>query len=785
MDIKINNNYKPFWNDNSLCKISKSLFTNLVVNNANWTNITNITTVTNFDYDNCTIQILTSGETSNLQSAYYFINVNGTNFYYFADTITLDNISTQPVATVTLKLDKWGTCVSNLNSDFNTWETQVLATNKEINLNEFWQKGVYDNESSYLWLKNVYQNINVNLIRYQDLQLVYPEQTNASAYNWNQQGYNYYYYKVGYLVTAYNNTNTPQTITHIAGNLKDYYTYQTQTGNTSMFTSNLANYINNYLPFVFFAPVTPWNQAQTEHSGIYTGATWTIPFLLSFSTDKDIGLIQLPFSLTNKNLQTINEFTATGNEFLSQINTYTVNGVDYYWPTYYSGANNTTGGSELSNVIDYLVDVNGINIWQGETTNYSAGYGSGWNGGWGYGSNRNRAIDSWIFGNLYTFGLSVVLDNASGLTTAEYNVGFACLMCPMLFNYISFNFSYMGQTITYDNTYCNNVISLMQPYYASGSNENNSATTPNPVNLKFSANYPNLSLNLYASDNIKQSANTPIGQINLSTAFLPNTTNPSATFKTNEQAIINNAATLKNLEISRSMLGWLGGLGLNSLLNPLSLFTSAASVGLDVDSININYSNSFGKAKFNELGHSNTLQTAGDNLGMPDNLLCTYWLVPGVSEIGDIIAQVDKYGYLFHQWDSFNNLFANYYHNYIKLTQNVDLLVYSNANNLLKSWQEYLINQFLQGVIIWTNLMEDGTLNFFNKKQFMNDLINGANNYFNPQKYNIHYYLNFKRSYNSSTLLKLPPKISETIGIVESIKTKKEVVKFINKCKKL
>lgn len=785
MQVKINNSYKPFWNDNSLSKISKTLFTSQVVNNANWNDITDITTVTNFDYDSCTIQIVTSGLTANLQSGYYYISVNNTNFYYFADTITLDNISTQPVATVTLKLDKWGTCVSNISTDFNTWQTQVLATNKEVNINEFWQKGVYDNESSYMWLKKVYDNIDVHLIKYNNTQLVYPEQTTASNYNWNQQGYNYYYYKVGYLVTAYNNTNSPQTITHVAGNLKDYYTYQTQAGNTSMFTSNLASYINDYLPFVFFAPIATWNETLSNHSGTYTGAMWTIPFLLSFSTDKDIGLIQLPFSLTNKNLQTINEFTATGNEFLNQLNTYTINGVDYYWPSYYSGDNNSTGGASLADVIDYLVDVNGVNIWSGENQTIEAGWGDGPNGGNGYGSNQNRANDSWIFGNLYWLGLNTVFSYVNGLDWNAYNFGLCALMCPMLFNYLSLNFSYMGQTITYDNTYCNNVTSCIQAYYGNRPNTTiGEGATPNPVTLKFSANYPNLSLNLYATDNIKANANTPIGQINLSTAFLPNTTNPSATFKTNEQSIINNAATLKNLDISRSMLGFLGGVGLNSLLNPLSLFTTAASVGLDVDSININYSNSFGKAKMNELGHSNTLQTAGDNLGAPDNLLCSYWLIPGVSEICDIMAQVDKYGYLFNQWDSFKNLFANYYHNYIKLTQNVDLLVYQNANNLLKSWQEYLINQFLQGVIIWNNLMEDGTLNFFDKKKFMNAIMNAPSEFYQPANYNVNYYLNFKQNYNNSTLLVLPPKINDVIGIVEPTEPKKEV-KFVNKCKKL
>ena len=184
----------------------------------------------------------------------------------------------------------------------------------------------------------------------------------------------------------------------------------------------------------------------------------------------------------------------------------------------------------------------------------------------------------------------------------------------MLFNYFSYNISYMGQQVSYTSQYVNNYLNLF-PF------SGNTVMNPNPLNIKFSANYPNLSLNVYATDNVISSSNTPIGQINLSTALLPNTTNPQATFETNEKKIINNAATLKNLDYTRSVLSYLGGLGITSLMNPLSLFTGAASLGTDIESINLNYSNSFGTAKRFELGHSNQLQTAGDNLGSPDNLL--------------------------------------------------------------------------------------------------------------------------------------------------------------------
>ncbi|MBO7044117.1 hypothetical protein J6W34_06260 [bacterium] len=51
--------------------------------------------------------------------------------------------------------------------------------------------------------------------------------------------------------------------------------------------------------------------------------------MLSFSTDKDIALIQLPFDLTNLGLETINEYNVTGNEFISGNITTTANGQTY------------------------------------------------------------------------------------------------------------------------------------------------------------------------------------------------------------------------------------------------------------------------------------------------------------------------------------------------------------------------------------------------------------------------------------------------------------------------
>ncbi|MBO7733286.1 MAG: hypothetical protein J6S67_12050 [Methanobrevibacter sp.] len=86
------------------------------------------------------------------------------------------------------------------------------------------------------------------------------------------------------------------------------------------------------------------------------------------------------------------------------------------------------------------------------------------------------------------------------------------------------------------------------------------------------------------------------------------------------------------------------------MLNPFNLVASAINNGLNTESLNLNYSNSFGNAKQYSLAKSNTLQTAGDNLGAPDNTLQSYFMVPPVSVVQDIMGQVDKYGYLFNQY---------------------------------------------------------------------------------------------------------------------------------------
>ncbi|MBO7733287.1 MAG: hypothetical protein J6S67_12055 [Methanobrevibacter sp.] len=89
-----------------------------------------------------------------------------------------------------------------------------------------------------------------------------------------------------------------------------------------------------------------------------------------------------------------------------------------------------------------------------------------------------------------------MLDNISGIDNQAYLVGIPCLMCPMLFSFISESVCYMGQTITYDRTYCNDVMTLIQPYYALSPNDPPSTTVNgNTHQLKFSGNYPNLTLN--------------------------------------------------------------------------------------------------------------------------------------------------------------------------------------------------------------------------------------------------------------------------------------------------
>ena len=760
----------PWWDDNSLSKPSKTMFMN------NWGKMSNLSgdggwvktpnvVIIDMDYNSATLQLGNWVYPQN-NNTYFAINLNNDTsnnqgwWYFFIDTISFDNLASSSTATIRLRLDKWGTCVANLNSDFSTWTTQVLATNKELNLYDFWNKA-YNNLSSFTWLTKTYPNLSdIKLIKYFYKQWTYQDDGNSKEMMGNA-----WWYKIGLVVSTYNDIPTDKkSAVKLEGGIHDYYT-QTLNCPTSdnkkkiQITGSLeSSNENNPTPFVYFSPVVPYENSQTKYftdfTKYYTLEYWSLPLLLNISTDKDIGLIALPFCLTNKNLLTALEPNLSGNQLLNTNTEFKNNGDSGgYWTVdaygYKSGAVLNPDGWNFKAL---LIDFNGVEI-----NNFYLADVNNW-------TNDNNFLSL-----IYKDGFeNAIASDPWNFTSLAYCITPAMIMYPMLFNYYSYNISYMGQQVSYTSKYVNNVQNLI-PVNANG------WTNPLPLNIKFSANYPNLTLNVYAPDNIIGSSNTPIGQINLSTALLPNTTNPEATFETNEKKIINNSATLKNLDTASLWTSYLGGLGINSILNPLSFFANAINVGLDTSKINLNFSNSFGSAKQYQLAHQNTLQTAGDNLGSPCNEL-TYWMeMPALNDLQNIIGQVDKYGYPYNQWDRFSNLFGNYYHNYIKLSQNADLLVNQNATLLMKDWQNYLIEQFINGVVIWENTMPDGSISFMDTWQFYNDCMYGRYTYGDLQHWDIHYHANFKFNHKANTLINFVP--------LEQQKTKPSDITPINNLK--
>lgn len=723
----------PWWDDNSLSKPSKTLF------DANWTNATSSWTQANvevlsMDYESAVLQV--NGQEPNNNNTYWRIQINSCWYYFFTDTITFDNLTSNPVQTITLRLDKWGSCVANMSTDFKTWSTQVLATNKEVNLYDYWTK-CYNNLSSFTWLTKIPNQFqNTKLIKYSYSQWVYNDNGNS-----NEMMGGAYWYKIGYTVTTYNDIPADKKSTvKLEGGVHDYYTqtlnYPTSNNSIQITGATNSNYENNPSPFVYFSPVVTYLNSQQSSGNTYCLEYWSLPLILNISTDKDIGLIALPFCLTNKNLQVQPEQNLSGNQLLNSNTQFKNNGDSGGFWTVDAYGWNMGGSSGLLDGWNFkalLIDFNGVTI-----NNFYLADVSNW-------TNDNNFL-SLVYGNGFE---NAIASEPWDFTSLSYCITPIMVMYPMLFNFYSYNISYMGQQVSYTSKYVNNVQNLI-PINA------NNWTNPNPLNIKFAANYPNLTLNVYATDTIIGSNNTPIGQINLSTALLPNTTNPEATFETNEKKIINNSATLKNLDISKAVLGYIGGLGLNSLLNPFSLVTSAVVSGLDIDSINLNYSNSFGKAKQFELAHQNQLQTAGDNLGSPDNQL-TYWMeVLALSDVQNIVGYLDKYGYPYEQWDRFNNLFGNYYHNYIKIEQNADLAINENAILLIKSWQNYLISQLTNGVVIWENYFPNETQPvFMNTWQLYNDCMNGKYNFGDLQNWDSHYHANFKFNHVTDMLSRI------------------------------
>ena len=758
----------PFWDDNSLSKPSKTLFNSQWGNMANlssnggWVKLDNVV-VSNLDYNSAVIQWgnWTYPQNNNVYIAISLTNDTSTSkgwWFFFIDTISFDNLASDNVATVSLRLDKWGTCVANLDSDFSTWTTQVLATNKELNLYDYWTKG-YNNLSSFTWLKNVYSNLsNIQLIKYSDNQYIYQDG------NTNEQMGNAWWYKIGYVVSTYNDIPTDKKSTvKLEGGIHDYYTQTlgySNNGNSGVLIEGAlgSGNENNPIPFVYFSPVVSYLASQSIYTsdGI-TSCTleyWSLPLILNISTDKDIGLIALPFCLTNKNLPTALEQNLSGNQLLTNSTEFKNNGDSgWYWTVdaygYSSGYQINPNGWNFKAL---LIDLNGCVI----NDFYLADV-------------NNWSQDSNLLSIFYKNGFeNAIASEPWDFTDLSYCITPAMIMYPMLFNYYSYNIGYMGQQVSYTSKYVNNVFDLI-PFNANG------VSNPQPLSIVFGANYPNLSLNVYALDNVIGSSNTPIGQINLSTALLPNTTNPEATFETNEKKIINNSATLKNLDTASLWTNYLGGLGLNSILNPLSFFANAINVGIDTSKINLNYSNSFGNAKQYELAHQNTLQTAGDNIGSPGNRL-TYWReVVSLNDLQNIVGQVDKYGYPYNQWDRFNNLFGNYYHNYIKLSQNADLVVNTNAILLMKDWQNYLIDQFISGIVIWEHVMPDGSIGFMDTWQLYNDCMNGNYNYGDMKNWDSHYHANFKFNHKANTLISFIP--------LEQQKTKSSDIRPVNNLK--
>ena len=723
----------PWWDDNSLSKPSKTLFMNKYENaSSSWVNAN--CEVVALDYESATLQV--NNQVTNNNNTYWRIQVNNGYQYFFTDTITYDNLTTNPVQTLTLRLDKWGTCCSNLQSDFSTWDTQVLAVNKEVNLYAFWGYA-YSNLSSYTFLKKVYpQHQNIQLIKYGDNQHPYYEQnSNQANAGIETNGSYYYYYKINFLVTAFNNTPEATTNTELHGNYKDYYTTQTTYTDTQLnIITRFDDWAFQQLPFVSFSPVVTWSESNyinNDVAPVYFIVKWSFPLLLSFSTDKDIGLIQLPFCLENKSLNSTYEGNVTNNYWLTTGTAYYQAWSGGYWQLLHN--DNTNANQYGITFPTYFVLANGINI------NSTFGYQSG--------QVNNIEIDANMFSLIMKNGWNdFISEEPFSFSQQGYQLSPFFIMYPYLWNFYAWNWSYMGQQVSYNLSYVNNVFNLWPIINKNGMNN------PNNFNIVFSANYPNLSLNFYAEDNVIGNSNTPIGQINLSTAQLPNTTNPQATFLTNESKIINNATSLKNLDIATASLSYAGGLGLQTLLNPFSAITNAINVGLDVDRINLNYSNSFGTAKQYSLSHQNTLQTAGDNLGNPDNLFTFWQSVPALNDIQTMIGDVDKYGYMYNQWDKFKNLFGNYYHNYIKLSQNADILIYQNAVLLIKSWQQYLIQQLINGTVIWNNYMPDGSVSFVDSWQLYNDCMNNKENFWDMKNWDTNYHANFKAEYSVSNL---------------------------------
>lgn len=462
-----------------------------------------------------------------------------------------------------------------------------------------------------------------------------------------------------------------------------YYTYlykvNLMSGSETVYTGMVDN-----LTFISFSPV-----AANSNSKSWSSGYWNWYKLVQSTTAYDLDLVELPFDLSSvENVNSTNEFNWTRNIAISN----------------------------EGNLNCYYLD------YSGEKVNISFAF-------------LNQA-QSTINGYNQTLTEQIAFDNFySNVISFYWQLGdivpfsFLEIVFPYLMNFRTFSLSYMLQEFSFN---------------FSNFSQINYFFLPDSWVFNFVPNYPTLMLNVHINTFRSYTGmSTLIGSFNFMNANITNTLSVSNNFLSQNKNIIQTAHSMvqnqSSIMLSNETLSHWNLF--DDLMHPVKTLESGIDTALNNQNLWKQYSMNYGSAKLSQLSKSNSITSAGTNAGLVANILFLNNTALQQFEVIKVVSDIDKYGYIYENWDYLNTWYVKYFHNFVKISTGLEKLFSANVpNSLISECLQILAN----GVIIWSNLF-DGNVRYFDVKSiFDNGLTQSTfTNFVNT------YYYNAEKDYNN------------------------------------
>lgn len=610
--------------------------------------------------------------------------------------------------------NSWNELGANVSYEITTTSLSfnISATNTNFNVNYKWFKLVDANNNTYYYfldswsLHGITYTVNLVLDIWSTYIAQYFDSTNLTNkhyvyFNQKQKTNNNLWFKPlqkeSYLFNIYSNhTNLSKVTTNHWSSTQgtsnwgmvNTYNYNSSSVNysTYLYKVNLLStsednidMVNN-LTFISFSPV-----ARTDAWIGWNEGYWVWWQLLKNTTSYDLDLVELPFDLTNG--ETVNNVNST---------------MEYNW----------TGNSAISsqdNLKCYYLNYGGekVNI-SYEFLNQAAIQIDTWDGT----MNEQQAFEQY-----YTNGMSFYWQLGDLLPYSFLEIVF-----PYLLNFRTFSFSYMLQEFSFN---------------FSNFSQINYFFLPDSWVFTFVPNYPTLMLNMHINTYRSYTGmSTLIGSFNFMNANITNTLSVSNNFLSQNKNIIQTAHSMvqnqSSIMLSNETLSHWNIF--DDLMHPVKTLESGIDTALNNQNLWKQYSMNYGTAKLAQLSKSNSITSAGTNAGLVANALFLNNTVLQDFEVIKVVSDIDKFGYIFENWDYLDTWYVKYFHNFVKISTGLEKLFSANI-------PDALVSQCLQilanGVIIWSNLF-DGSVNYFDVKSIFNNGLTQSTftNFVNTYYYN-------------------------------------------------